>query len=230
MLHTGKDHEEYRNVELFVDGWKLNSVEDVDTESDTREDTLTERMEISHINSEKYLGQIVSADGKISKNIEKMRNKGIGLKNKVIQMLESMPGGKYHFVIAKIFRHSYILSSILSSSEVWYGTIQAELDKLEQVDEMWIREVMDCSSSVPKDLLYLELSILPIRYVIQIRRFLYFQHILKQKEDSLLYRFFMAQLTNPTHRDWVSQVLQELEETNIKIPHTGDKASLDRCG
>ena len=132
-------------------------------------------------------------------------------------MLESMPGGKYHFVIAKIFRNSYSLSSILSSSEVWYGTIQAELDKLEQVDEMWIRELMDCSSSVPKDLLYLELSILPIRYVIQIRRFLYFQHILKQKKDSLLYRFFMAQLTNPTHRDWVSQVLQELEETNIKI-------------
>ena len=27
----------------------------------------------------------------------------------------------------------------------------------------------------------------------------------------------MAQLTNPTHRDWVSQVLQELEEVQIKL-------------
>ena len=126
-----------------------------------------------------------------------------------------MTGGKYHLVLAIIFRNSYILSSILSSSEVWYGTTQAELDKLEHVDKMWIRELMDCSSSVPKDLLYLELYILPIRYVIQIRRFLYFQNILKQKKDSLLYRFFMAQLINPTHRDWVSQILQELEETNI---------------
>ena len=105
----------------------------------------------------------------------------------------------------------------MSSSEVWYGTTQAELEKLEQVDEMWIRELMDCSSSVPKDLLYLELSILPIRYVIQIRRFLYFQHILKQKKDSLLYRVLMAQLTNPTHRDWVSQVLQELEDVQIQL-------------
>ena len=55
VLHTGKDHEEYRNVEPFFNGWKLNSVEDVDTESDSREDTLTENMKIPHINSENTL-------------------------------------------------------------------------------------------------------------------------------------------------------------------------------
>ena len=27
----------------------------------------------------------------------------------------------------------------------------------------------------------------------------------------------MAQLTNPTHRDWVSQVLQELEDVEIQL-------------
>ena len=95
-------------------------------------------------------------------SIEKMRNKGIGLKNKVIQMLEAMPGGRYHFIIAKIFQNSYILSSILSSSEVWYGITQVELERLEQVDEIWMKELMECSSSVPRDLLYLELGIVPI--------------------------------------------------------------------
>ena len=32
-----------------------------------------------------------------------------------------------------------------------------------------------------------------------------------------LYRFFMAQITNPTHTDCVSQVLQELEEIHITL-------------
>ena len=146
-----------------------------------------------------------------------MWNKGIGLKNKVIQMLEAVLGGKFNFIIAKILRNSYILSSILSSSEVWYGVTIQELERLEQVDEMWMKDLMNCSSLVPKDLLYLELAILPIRYVIQIRRLLYFPNLLKQRNDSLLYKFFMAQLTNPTHRDWVSQVLQELEDLNIKL-------------
>ena len=77
-------------------------------------------MEISHIDEEKYLRQIISSDGKNTKHISKMRNKGIGVQNKVIQMLETMPGGKFYFVIAKILSNSLVISSILSSSK--YGT------------------------------------------------------------------------------------------------------------
>ena len=84
-------------------------------------------MEISHPEAEKYLGQIVIADGKNSKNIEKMRNKGIGIMNRVIQMLEEMPGGIFHFSIDIIYRNSYLISSILSSSEVWYRVTKAKI-------------------------------------------------------------------------------------------------------
>ena len=141
-----------------MDGWSLKNVSNVETGESAREDISEGDMEISHPEAQKYLGQIVSADGKNSKNIEKMRNKGIGIKNRVIQMLEEMPGGKFHFSIALIYRNSYLISSILSSSEVWYGVTKAEIEQLEQVDEMWIRDLMNCSSSVPKDLLYLELE------------------------------------------------------------------------
>ena len=82
---------------------------------------------------------------------------------------------------------------------------------------MWVRNLMNCSSTVPKDLLYLELSILPIRFIIQTIRLLYLHHILKQKFTSLLYRFFMAQLTHPSHNDWVSQVLKDLEDLSIEL-------------
>ena len=146
-----------------------------------------------------------------------MKNKGIGIQNKVIQMLETLPGGQFHFQIAIIYRNSYLISSILSSSEVWYGITQNEYEQLEKVDEMWIQNLMECSSSVPKDLLYLELALLPIRFIIQTRRLLYFHHILQQKKESLLHRFFMAQLSNPTSRDWVSQVLEELEDLSINL-------------
>ena len=82
---------------------------------------------------------------------------------------------------------------------------------------MLMHNLMKCSSSVPKDLLYLELSVLPIRFIIQTRRLLYLHHILQQKEDSLLYRFFMAQLTYPTYKDWVSQVLEDIENLSIEL-------------
>ena len=46
---------------------------------------------------------------------------------------------------------------------------------------------------------------------------LYLHHILKQKETSLLYRFVMAQLTQPSHNDWVSQVFKDLEDLSIEL-------------
>ena len=217
VLHTGGDHESYKNFEVYVDGWVMTNVTDVVTGNTKRIDTLDGSMEMSHMSSEKYLGQVISSDGKNTKNIEKLYNKGIGIKNKILQMLETMQGGKYHFVIAKILRNSYLLSSILTSSEVWYGVTQNEIDKLEQVDEMLLRNLMDCSSSVPKDLIYLELGVVPIRFIIQTRRLLYLHHILQQNEESLIYRFFEAQLENPTSKDWVSQTLEDLEEFEINL-------------
>ena len=84
-----------------------------------------------------------------------------------------MPGGKYHFEIAVILRNSYLISSILSCSETWYGVTQAEIKILEHLDESWMRQLFECSQSVPVEMFYLELSVLPVRFIIQIRRTLY---------------------------------------------------------
>ena len=150
VIHTSREHEDVRNLELYVDGWEMKNVKDVETGMERRQDIYEGDMEVSHISSEKYLGQVISSDSKNTRNIEKIRNKGIGIQNRVIQMLEAMPGGQFHFEIAIILRNSHIISSMLSSSEVWYGITQVELEQLEQVDEMWVRNLMHCSNSVPK--------------------------------------------------------------------------------
>ena len=154
----------------------------METSAVKREDTLEGDTELSQMNSEKYLGQIISSDGKNTRNIEKIRNKGIGIQNRIIQMLEAMPSGQFCFEIAIICRNSYLIYSMLSSSEVWYGVTQAEIEQLEQVDEMWMRNLMNYSSTVPKDLLYLGLAVLPIRFILLTRRLLYIHHIYGNKK------------------------------------------------
>ena len=65
------------NSELYVDGWCMKNVENIETGETTRQDILEGDMEISHIVSEKYLGQIVSSDGRNTLNVEKMKTKGL---------------------------------------------------------------------------------------------------------------------------------------------------------
>ena len=61
---------------------------------------------------------------------------------------------------------------------------------LEQVDEMWMRNLFECLRNVAKDLLYLELGPLPISYLIKARRQMYLHHILQQKRRLIFVSIF----------------------------------------
>ena len=46
---------------------------------------------------------------------------------------------------------------------------------------------------------------------------MFFHNILQQNEDSLLFCFFMAQLKNPTKGDWVTSVMEEMDELELGL-------------
>ena len=117
----------------------------------------------------------------------------MGMANTIENILKHVPGGNYHFEIAIIMRNAYLISSMLSCCEVWYDVKEPETRKLEQTDESLLRKILDCSSQVTMEMLYLELGLLPVKYIINLRRIIYFQHMLKQRsKKSLLYNFFIA--------------------------------------
>ena len=105
-----------------------------------------------------------------------LRNQEIGLQNKIVQILTAISAGKYQFEMAVILGYSLLISSILPSSETQYGV------------------TLECSSSNPRELIYMALVILRIRDIIKNRRILFLHHTLKQKESCLLFRFFLAQV------------------------------------
>ena len=101
LLPTFPSH---KNIKFYIDGWEMKETLNVQTglSQFTEEIYLTD--------SERYLGQIISSDGSNTCNITSRCNKGIGMSQKVIQMLHSMPGGKYQFEIAVIYRNAYLIS------------------------------------------------------------------------------------------------------------------------
>ena len=109
--------------------------------------------------NEKYLEQILSKDGTNTSNINHMVGKGIWMKNKVKSIIDHRPGGKYHFEISIIMRNAYLISSMISCSEVWYNISENEYRKLEMTDESLLRDFLGCSIQVTTEMLYLNLGI-----------------------------------------------------------------------
>ena len=216
VIYIGKNIPEYKKMDLHVDGWKMEEVTDKITGATYSNEVFDGEHFMGESKEEKYLGQIVSSDGTNTKNIKYRVGKGIGMSNIICSILSYIPGGKFHFQNALIYRNAYFLSSMLSSCEAWYNLTKTEVNSLEKCDEVLLRKILGCSRQVPSEMLYLTLGILPIKFILIIRRLMYLHHILQQKyQKTLLYQFFEAQWKNPKCNDWVSQIREDLNEIAI---------------
>ena len=214
-LHIGKNREDYKCKDLFVDGWKLKTVTNVATGENAIKETYEGPENIETTDSEKYLGDIISSDGKNTKNIINRQNKGHAASTQVLQILENIFFGKYYFQAAVVLRNSLLVSSMLFNSEAWYNVTNAEIKSLEKIDETCIRKILNAPYATPKIMLYLELGVLPLRYIMKSRRLNYLHYILNEDEKSLIHQFLRIQIENPTQKDWGSQVRKDMEELDI---------------
>ena len=134
-------------------------------------------------NHETYLGDIICSSGTITKTIDKRCNAGLGAVSESVSMLCRLSLGHNHCLIALIIRDSMIVSKLVSSSETWYHITETQHSKLEEIDEMFFTKIFELPQSVPKLSLYAECGKLPLRFIIQKRRLMYWWEILNRGED-----------------------------------------------
>ena len=113
--------------------------------------------------------------------------------------------------MAIILRNSLLVSSILCNSEAWFNITKAELDLIETVDLMLLRNILRAPKSVPKEILFLELGILPLRDLIMQRRLNFLYYILTQRTNSILFQIFETQNKFRSKTDWVTTVRRRFE-------------------
>ena len=166
---------------------------------------------------EKYLGDVISKDGRNIKNIQARVNKGTGIVRKILIFLDGIPFGKFHFEAGVILRNSLLVSSMLFNSEAWYNLTEAELNLLESVDLELLRGILKTPKSTPKEMLFLELGIVPFREIIRQRRLGFLSYILKENKESMIHKFFESQRSHRTPKDWVTTVLSDMEILNMEM-------------
>lgn len=175
---------------------------------------------IERVETEKYLGDKISSDCKsINKtNINERKSKGLGIVAQIMTLLNTMCiGGQYYFKAAMLLRESLLVNGILFNSEIWYDISEHEMRELEEVDECFLRRILNAHLKTPIEALYLELGSTPLRYIIKSRRINYLHYLTKLKKDELLSRFFQAQMKSPVQGDWINTVVEDLKHVNLNL-------------
>ena len=121
------------------------------------------------------------------------------------------------FTVAMVFRNSFLINGILTNLESSYGLTLDQIEQLERCDEQLIRTVLECPFSTPKEMLYLEMGVTPIRFSIMARRLMFHQYILKEDDDSLIRKFYKIQSRKSVKNDWSKTVMQNLETLKISL-------------
>ena len=119
-LHVGKSCNETLCRDLHVGGWKVDIETDVSTGEVSRKEYFAGMEKMEKKEEQMYLGDIISADGKYQKNVQNRKNKGLGIINQIMQILEKVYFGKYFFEVALVLRNSLLLSSLLLNLGKFY--------------------------------------------------------------------------------------------------------------
>ena len=99
--------------------------------------------------------------------------------------------------------------------EVCYGLSEVEIEKLEKCDEQLLKTILECPFSTPREMLYLELGVPPIRHIIMSRRVMFYHYIQHEDTNSLIYRFCKSRCRNPVNGDCCLTVAEDLETLKI---------------
>ena len=216
-IHIGKTHEEYKCQPIYVDKWTEHEEENKKTGIIEIKDVFEGEEVMGDSNSEKYLGDIISKDGRNILNIKARLSKGKGIIKKILNILNCIPFGKLFYQIAILLRNSLLVSSVLCNSEAWFNLTNSDLKMIETIDIEFLRKILKAPVSTPKEILFLELGVLPLREIIKQRRLNFLFYLIHQKNESMLKRVFQSQMKNRTKRDWISTVLKDMEELDLNL-------------
>ena len=85
------------------------------------------------------------------------------------------------------------MSKVLLNSEVWHSVTKVQIEDLEVVDKILLRNILQAHSKTGLEWIYDDCGKLNLKALIQIRRLMYLWHVLSRDEDELICRIYTAQ-------------------------------------
>ena len=89
-------------------------------------------------------------------------------------------------------RDSIFTSKILLNSEVWHSVTKSQLEQLEVIDRMLLRQVLSAYSKTGLEWIMSDTGKLDLRSLIQIRRLMYLWHL--RDESELIRRIYTTSI------------------------------------
>ena len=96
-----------------------------------------------------YLGDLLMTNGKNASNISNRVSKAVGIVSNIFDILKNIWNSHHYFKTALLLRDSMLISSVLSSAEVWHNLTKTDIKELTKVDKLFFQTLMETPFSLP---------------------------------------------------------------------------------
>ena len=119
----------------------------------------------------------------------------MGIVSSVTSLINNISLGQHYFRIGLLFRETNIINGIMSCTEVMHGITNQQVQKLQNVDEIYIRKLLGAPVTTAKEALFIETGKIPLDIILKTRRLMYWWNVVNQDSNSMLFKTYISQKT-----------------------------------
>ena len=162
------------------------------------------------------MGNIIESTGSNNETIAERVNKSHGIVRDIGQIMEGCFFGDHSVEALKLMRNSKLVSVLTYNLEVIHNIDNTDIQRLDKVDLILLRNTMMISSKSARCLILLELGLIPIKYLIMQKRINFLHHLLNS-EGSLAKLVLAEQRKRPLKGDFVKLVKKDMSECDMTL-------------
>ena len=89
-------------------------------------------------------------------------------------------------------REGLLINSLLTNSESWVNLLEKDVDNLGKCDTMLLRKILSENGNPSKVFMFLELGIVPVKFILKGKRANFLKYILNESKASTIRQVYEA--------------------------------------
>ena len=172
------------------------------------------KLEIDSCMEYKYLGDLITKDGKNKRNIEERENKVMAATRKVIAICGDSVINRIEVKALTKLHETCILSTLLTNCETWVLN-KGERDRIQKIELWALKKLLNVPVTTPTPAIWFTTGNLLTPILIDKRQLLYLKTLLDRPNHDWTRQ--MLFVLKKTDIGWASQINRKLEEYNLEI-------------
>ena len=166
-------------------------------------------------NSFRYLGDIFNFQGNNFDPCKDRLGRVLGTSIEIIFLCKEVNFGKNQISNMLLQHESLFLPRLVYNCEAWSNLTSKDYLDFEKAQKNFLLRVMEVPKSTPMSGLFLELGILPVQFVTELRQLSFLKKILDRDQEDPAQRIYNEMVKYPSENNWANNVLDLRRKYNL---------------